>query len=294
MPPPGEEPMLFEMGIPVVSTDMKYDVDVQQKLPLNSDRDQVQPAVHQDLRVAVANAMKDYFEAEDFNQPWLVAATSDKDASADLIQTFVNEKFGKDAVVFDPSDPESAKRAIAEGRQVIYGNSMSKQQRANMKAKTSVPSASAVFPSFPVFRENENGESPIIPRDDWTAGMQHVADYIEEIADTIMGVKVIVQYSKEAPTMLDGRVKATYGSKTLTWYVPHVPKGYFNRQLRDRFLNRDIIHELTHEYVSDHLSREFADMEGDLWSRLFDLALNEPERWSVDTSKKFVRLADTV
>lgn len=289
--PPGEEPMLFEMGIPVVGTDMKFDIDVQQKLPLNSDRDQVQPAVHQDLRVAVANAMTEYFSDEDFSQPWLVAATSDKSASAALMQTFVNEKFGEDAVIFDPHDTESAARAIAEGRRVIYGNSMSKAQRANVKGMLEVPKSSDVFPSRPVFTPSEGGESPLIPESEWSTGMAHVARYIVELADTIMGVTVTVQFSKETPKMLDGKVVATYGGRTLTWYVPHCGKALFNRPLRDRTLNKHIIHELAHEYVSDHLSSVFNEAQADLWSKFAELCLDEPERWQVDTS---VRLAATV
>ena len=44
------------MGIPVVETGDRYHVDVQQKVPLNMDRDNVTPAYLRAIRVAVLNA----------------------------------------------------------------------------------------------------------------------------------------------------------------------------------------------------------------------------------------------
>ena len=43
-PAEGETAMLYEMGIPVVETGDRFHVDVQQKVPLNMDRDNVTPA----------------------------------------------------------------------------------------------------------------------------------------------------------------------------------------------------------------------------------------------------------
>jgi hypothetical protein len=48
---------IYEMGIPVVAIDLPWSVDVQQKVPLNRDRDNVTPAYLQELRVHVLNHM---------------------------------------------------------------------------------------------------------------------------------------------------------------------------------------------------------------------------------------------
>ena len=58
-PLPGETATLYEMGIPVVETGDRYHVDVQQKVPLNMDRDNVTPAYLRAIRVAVLNATHD-------------------------------------------------------------------------------------------------------------------------------------------------------------------------------------------------------------------------------------------
>lgn len=53
---PAEVPSLYEMGLPVVETGDKWHVNVAQKVPLNRDRDNVNPAYLQAIRVAVLNA----------------------------------------------------------------------------------------------------------------------------------------------------------------------------------------------------------------------------------------------
>lgn len=55
-PLPDEVAMLYEMGVPVVETGDRFHVNVQQKVPLNADRDNVTPAYLRRLRVEVANA----------------------------------------------------------------------------------------------------------------------------------------------------------------------------------------------------------------------------------------------
>jgi len=43
-PRPGEPPSVYEIGIPVVETGDRWHVDIGQKVPLNMDRDNVQPS----------------------------------------------------------------------------------------------------------------------------------------------------------------------------------------------------------------------------------------------------------
>ena len=43
-PRDGEQPHIYELGIPVVETDIRWHVSVGQKVPLNRDRDNVTPA----------------------------------------------------------------------------------------------------------------------------------------------------------------------------------------------------------------------------------------------------------
>ena len=68
-PAEGETATIYEMGIPVVETGDRFHVDVQQKVPLNMDRDNVTPAYLRAIRVAVLNATHDRITGEDAARP---------------------------------------------------------------------------------------------------------------------------------------------------------------------------------------------------------------------------------
>ncbi len=70
-PAEGETAMLYEMGIPVVETGDRFHVDVQQKVPLNMDRDNVTPAYLRTIRVAVLNALHDRLDADNSGDVWV-------------------------------------------------------------------------------------------------------------------------------------------------------------------------------------------------------------------------------
>ncbi len=74
----GEVATLYEMGIPVVETGDRYDVDVQQKVPLNMDRDNVTPAYLRAIRVAVLNATYGRITEEEATQTWVKEACGDE------------------------------------------------------------------------------------------------------------------------------------------------------------------------------------------------------------------------
>src|SRR5581483_11146576 len=78
---PGESAMLYEMGIPVVETGDRWHVDVQQKCPLNADRDNVTPAYLRLVRVAVLNQMNAAIGQQDANALWVRQAASDPKCS---------------------------------------------------------------------------------------------------------------------------------------------------------------------------------------------------------------------
>lgn len=61
----GETAMLYEMGIPVVEIDSRWHVNIQQKVPLNMERDNVTPAYLRDIYVLTANALCDQLTIED-------------------------------------------------------------------------------------------------------------------------------------------------------------------------------------------------------------------------------------
>jgi hypothetical protein len=92
---------------------------VQQKVPLNMERDDVTPAYKRDLRVAVLNEMAHKLEAEDAAKPWVQDALADERVDSDAVRCVVDTQFGENHVTRDPSDLEANNRAVAEGYTVI-------------------------------------------------------------------------------------------------------------------------------------------------------------------------------
>jgi len=143
-PAEGETAMLYELGIPVVETGDRYHVDVQQKVPLNMDRDNVTPSYLRTIRVAVLNATHNLLAEEDATRTWVREACSDERTSTEAVKTAVTLRFGENAVRYDPSDPEANKRSAAEGRQIIYGGQLSSAEWSNASRAGALPPAGAV------------------------------------------------------------------------------------------------------------------------------------------------------
>ena len=68
---------IYEMGIPVVETDDKYHVDVQQKIPLNIDRDNVTPSYLKTVRTFVFNYTFNLLDEDEATDTWVKEALGD-------------------------------------------------------------------------------------------------------------------------------------------------------------------------------------------------------------------------
>ena len=65
LPKDGEKPMIYEMGLPVVELDGgdKYHYNVMQRVPLNTDRDNVSPAFRRAVRAEVMTVVAAHIQA---------------------------------------------------------------------------------------------------------------------------------------------------------------------------------------------------------------------------------------
>ena len=90
-----ESASLYEMGLPVVETGDKWHVDVQQKVPLNLERDNVTPSYLQAVRVAVFNQMSEYLNATDVSSTWVRQAAGDERAEGTAFNKVIDMRFGE-------------------------------------------------------------------------------------------------------------------------------------------------------------------------------------------------------
>jgi hypothetical protein len=264
---------LYELGIPVVDLDLPWSVSVEQKVPLNSDRDNVTPAYLRALTVAVVNRMHARLTTETAALPAVQEALGDARISAPAATSIVTAQYGDKRAVYDPSDVEANHRLVADGYRLIYGGSYTSAQHAQIRASGAALPAGVLRPTpRPYSTDGEPAE--FIPEDEWADGMQNVAAYCTEIAWRLIKRAIVVRFERGR---LTAAWIANYGQATLTFNYERLGgAAWFERGVTAR-LNELVIHELAHEREGNHLDERFYKALQALGAGLTELALREPE-----------------
>jgi hypothetical protein len=141
---PGE---VLELGIPVVEAEIGFRANVLRKVPLNRDRDNVQPGWLRSLKVAIVNTMAKQLTEEQVTETWVQEAKSDSRITPEAFGVVHTKQFGERSVVAVPGDPMANASAEAAGYTVVHGGSMSQGAWANAKKFGSMKTTSQVFPT---------------------------------------------------------------------------------------------------------------------------------------------------
>lgn len=267
-PMPGEVATLYEMGIPVVETGDRWHVDIHQKVPLNTDRDNVTPAYLRDVRTAVLNYAVQDLTDEDAGAKWIDDALSDSDIEPEAVEAVMTKRFGAKRVVYDPSDPEANKLAVAEGYVVIPPRALSKEAWSSVRAAGAALPAGRVTPSPKPF-DREGMPLEFIPPDSYSGTMQRMERLAIALADILMNVRLRVKFTETRLWSTIACYGRERGGAELIINVSRV----------QRFDDTDfldlLIHEFGHEYESDHLSSRYHDALTRLGAKLAWSILNE-------------------
>jgi hypothetical protein len=263
---------VFELGVPVVATGDRYDYDVRQKIPLNADRDNVPPSYLRTLRALALNATADRLSKQDASRPWVQEAASSELVTAEANDRVLTLQFGAKRAVFDPSDPEANKELINRGYTIISGGSLSAERWENVRRDGIAAPSGQIAPSGVKYTPGGRPENLIDP-EDYTPGQKHVVDFAQDLAMKLIARHVYVRIVSEP---IARPHSAWYGDGVLTFNLGRLGRGWFETTLRREHLEL-IVHELSHDKVSDHLTREFADEVGRLSARALDLALVDPD-----------------
>ena len=261
---------IFELGIPVVETGDKFDIDIQQKVPVNMDRDNVPPAYLRKVRVAVLNHLHETLDSEDANATWVQDASSSKDVAAAAFTKVMDERFGKDRVGFDPNDREACARAVNSGATVIGGRSLSSEQWANAKRFGSVVTAGKS--TFATHKDGEPEDISGTRIDDaaWTDGMKFVKSLTQAICMEAHGFKCNVWVIRSEKRSM----QACYGSSTVSFNLNSLGRKWFDGDIRA--LVDLITHELAHDKAPNHFSDEFYNECTRIAGAAVSLALSNP------------------
>jgi hypothetical protein len=171
---PGEPGRIYELGIPVVETDDPWIVNVEQKVPLNADRDGVTPAYARELRVAVVNYMHARLTKEQAATPAVQDALADSRIEPEAVETILTKQYGDKRAVYDPSDPEANNRLVAEGFTIIHGGAYSKDAWKQIKQTRAALPSGDLRPT-PQPYGSSGKPADFIPEEEWTDGMRNVA-----------------------------------------------------------------------------------------------------------------------
>lgn len=250
---------LYEMGIPVTDIDCDYTLDVQQKVPLSSDRETVPASYLKTLYAEVLNAMHSQITPESSSSVWVREATTSNRINSDAVRTVINNRYGEKAVIANPFDRLSIDDAIANGYRVVYGSEMSKGEWDNARRADVLRSSSDVF-------GHEIADSMPVEQ---TESMRVVAAFAKKIAKRCMSIDIQVHFAKWRG------VAAQYGSRTLTFNVGALGNLFFNLPIQERTLDL-IVHELGHEY-GHHTEEAYHSTLTRLAAKLTFLAIREPE-----------------
>lgn len=263
---------IYEMGIPVVETDLPWSVEILQKIPLNADRDNVTPAYARELSVLVMNEMHTLLQPEQATLPAVQEALGDDRIAASVVEAVLRHQYGEKRAIFDPSDLEANRRLVAEGYTVIPGGSFSKTAWKNIRAAGAAVPAGALSPTpKPYSSDPEARDARYVAETNWTNGMKLMAEYAHELAWRLISRSITVHF--ERGRMTDGWV-ANYGNESLTFNHDRLGRAWFD-QGSSEAMNDLLIHELSHEY-GGHLTDEFDHALSRLGAKMVSLALREP------------------
>jgi hypothetical protein len=264
---------IYEMGIPVVECDLPWTIEIMQKVPLNSDRDNVTPAYSRELGLLVVNAMHASLRPDQAAMPAVQEALADERILPEAIDTVLTHTFGEKRAIFDGTDLPAVHRLQAQGYNIIPPGAFPKGVIRNIRERGGATTTRLLSPSYNPYSDSPDAPPrKLIPDEDWTKGMANIAQYAIELARKTVGISLTVHF--EAGRMV-APWAANFGGSSLTFNYARLGKAYFEAGVTEG-LNDLLIHEFAH-HSGDHLTEAFDDAMSRIGAKMVSIALAEPE-----------------
>jgi len=252
-PREGETGMIYEMGIPVVSSGTPYHIDIQQKIPLAMERDNVTPSYRAKVHTLILNATADRLTKEEVAEDWVSTGLANRHCSTEALNEVLDTKYGSKRVVHDPNHPESSAVAVSKGYTVVYGGSETKQTWQNIRKKTPIQSASSVFDTTNNVAFSSEGKDVTIPKDEWSFGMEDLANFSQCLFSALFSERLSVQFLNDPRGY-----EACFSSNNLSFNYRALRASKVNdwKKHKVEFLDL-IIHEFAHRFGDSHFSEKY-------------------------------------
>jgi hypothetical protein len=271
-PHDGEPGTLYELGIPVVETGDTWHVDVQQKVPLNTDRDNVPPSYLRTLRALVANAMRDRLTPEIATQAWVAEAIEDDAIESATVAKTLDERFGKRRFTYDPSDPEANNRLVSQGYTPVYAGSLSGSAWGKVKEFGASTRAGELSPTKHQRFSADGRPMHEIPHEKQTEAERAFVEFAGQAGHALLGFTPSVTLVSD-PAVTAG---ACYGNRGVIFNKFRLGRAWFESRDLTHWMDL-IIHEYAHEIESNHLSDAYYKACTKLGAKAFVWALETPE-----------------
>ena len=227
---------LYELGIPIQQTEIPFDVDVQQKVPMPPNRDTVGQAYLQDISAETLNAVHNIMRPESFSDTWVRTGIEDDRATPEAVITTKNNRYGVKVAMWS-SDTDANMKAAENGYQILHPRSVSPQERTKLRDVGGVQSTHALFGRDHPPEEPKLPEGPLEPFAAWVkrlatlVGLEATVEYY-----SAPGSKVLADCTSDTKTPI---VRFNTAKTDLDWFTLRGPE-----QLGL------VIHELSHAYAS--------------------------------------------
>ena len=256
---------LYEMGIPVCSIDCKYSIDIQQRVPLGTDRETVPTSFMRDLFSEVLNITYEDVKESGSSEQWIRQGMSDDRIDKEAVKAVVEKRYGEKVCVASPGDPNSIDDAISNGYRVIRGGELSKDEWESVRKVDAIQSSSQMFgSSFKAAKRIEPNEQQKL-----------VAEYAKRIAKQLLHIDIMVDFIRDREI----RFAAQYGHKLLIFNVDKLDKHFFEHTVTWQTTDL-ILHELGHN-AGNHTEKGYHQLITKMAGQLVMIALEEPEFFKI-------------
>ena len=267
----GEEASIYEMGIPIVTTGDRYHVDIQQKVPLNLDRDNVPPAFLSQLRCEVLNNVAETLTAGEAQEGWVRDASGHKDCSGEAVEKVMSLLYGEKRASFDPTDKEANFNATAHGYAVIHGRSLSPGQWENVRKHGAVIPAGKIMPTPKAYGDGDGPPVKIIPEHEWSGGMCVTMHFFDELVLRVSSARI-----KMCIVHTTNSFAAAHCTSEIHWNLFRLGKRWF--ECPDIDIKVDLFcHEMAHHVCPNHLDSKYHKELSRLAGAIAVIALDKPE-----------------
>jgi len=258
-PEVGETSFIYELGMPVVEHDGRWHINVMQKVPLNSARDNITPGYLRKLREIMLNETHDLLTSVDMKSAWVSEAK--QNATEEALRSYSDQVYGKDVVIADPHNPESTKRAVDKGWTVLYSRTEDTNVFNRLKEfGIAKPAGQVIETGVPT---SPDGVPPI-PVEKWTPEMHHLAEYARGVGFYLLGIRVDVEFHNINVGNSVGHTRAWFGGNTITFNLRFLGKRWPGEAKQidvDDLLLHEFSHYNTgHDHFSDHFIHQLSHL----------------------------------